>query len=49
MTKAIRNWQQTRRFRGTVRQLTTLTSRELRALWIVPGEIERIALELARI
>ena len=49
MTKAIRSWQQTRRYRAAVRKLKALSGRELRALWIVPGDIDRLAMETARL
>ena len=48
MTKAIRSWCQTRRFRATVRELKALSPRELRALGIRPLDITRLALEASR-
>jgi uncharacterized protein YjiS (DUF1127 family) len=48
MTKAIRSWQQTRRFRAAVRELKALSTRELRALGIPAADINRLALEASR-
>ena len=48
MTKAIRSWRQSRRFRATVRELKALSPRELRALGIRPADISRLALEASR-
>lgn len=43
MTKMIRNW----RYRALVRQLKSLSARELRALGIRPAEIDRLAFAAA--
>ena len=43
MTKMIRKWSHARRYRVLVRQLRSLPARELRALGIVPAEIDRLA------
>ena len=49
MTKALRNWRQSRRFRAMVRELKALSPRELGALGIRPAEINRLALEASRL
>jgi hypothetical protein len=43
MTTAIRTWRQTRRYRALVSDLRALPSTELRALWITPADIPRLA------
>jgi hypothetical protein len=48
MTKAIRSWRQSRRFRATVRALEALTPGQLGALGILPTDIGRLALEASR-
>jgi uncharacterized protein YjiS (DUF1127 family) len=49
MTKAIRSWCQSRRFRATVRELKALSACELRALGIRESEINHLALAASRI
>jgi uncharacterized protein YjiS (DUF1127 family) len=49
MTKAIRSWRETRRFRAMVRELKALSPRDLGALGIRETEITRLALEASRI
>lgn len=49
MTKAFRNWRQSRRFRAAVRELKALSPRELGALGIPETDINRLALEASRI
>jgi uncharacterized protein YjiS (DUF1127 family) len=49
MTKAIRSWRQSRRFRAIVRELKALSLRELGALGIRPAEINHLALEASRL
>ena len=49
MTKAIRSWRQSRRFRAMVRELNALSPRELGALGIWPAEINHLALEASRL
>ena len=48
MTKAIRSWRQSRRFRAMVRELKALSARELSALGIRETEITYLALEASR-
>ena len=49
MSKSIRRWRSERRYRATLRQLRNLSMRQLRELGIRPSEIQRLALEAARI
>jgi uncharacterized protein YjiS (DUF1127 family) len=49
MTKALRSWRQSRRFRAIVRELNSLSPRELDALGIRPVEINHLALEASRL
>lgn len=49
MTKAIRSWRQTRRFRAIVRELKALSPRELGALGIRQAEINHLAFEASRL
>jgi uncharacterized protein YjiS (DUF1127 family) len=49
MTKAIRSWRESRRFRAMVRELKALSPRELGALGIWPAEINHLALEASRL
>ena len=48
MTKAIRSWRESRRFRAIVRELNALSPRELDALGIHPAEIDHLAFEASR-
>jgi uncharacterized protein YjiS (DUF1127 family) len=49
MTKAIRSWRESRRFRAIVRELNALSQGELGALGIRPAEINHLALEASRL
>jgi uncharacterized protein YjiS (DUF1127 family) len=49
MNTAIRRWRELRRFRTTVRELQTLSPRELRDLGIRRAEITRLAARAARL
>ena len=48
MTKAIRSWRESRRFRAIVRELKALSPSELGALGIRPAEINHLAFETSR-
>ena len=48
MTKAIRSWCQSRRYRATVRELKALSAAELRVLGIRESEIAHLALAASR-
>jgi uncharacterized protein YjiS (DUF1127 family) len=48
MTKAIRSWRQSRRFRATVRELKALSVCELHALGIRESEITHLAFAASR-
>lgn len=48
MTESFRRWRSDRRYRSTLRELHSLTARELRELGIRPVEIQRLAREAAR-
>jgi hypothetical protein len=43
MTTAIRAWYETRRYRALVDDLRALPTTELRALWMTPDDIPRVA------
>ena len=47
MTKALSSWRRGRRFRAMVRELKALSPGDLRALGIVRGEIDHLAVELS--
>jgi uncharacterized protein YjiS (DUF1127 family) len=47
MTKSIRKWSRTRRYRALVRNLRSLTAQELGALGIPATDIDRLALAAA--
>jgi uncharacterized protein YjiS (DUF1127 family) len=49
MTKVLRRWRSDRRYRTTLRALSTLTARQLSELGIRPVEINRLAREAARL
>ena len=49
MTKAIRSWRQSRRFRAMVCELKALSPRELSALGIRETDIVHLALEASRV
>jgi uncharacterized protein YjiS (DUF1127 family) len=49
MTEAFRRWRSARRYRSTLRELRSLTVRQLSELGITPLEIQRLAREAARI
>jgi uncharacterized protein YjiS (DUF1127 family) len=48
MNTLLRRWLRARRYRAALRQLTSLSPRELEALGITPTEIERLAREASR-
>jgi uncharacterized protein YjiS (DUF1127 family) len=48
MTDFYRRWLSSRRYRTTVRELRSLTVRQLSELGIRPAEINRLAREVAR-
>jgi len=48
MCQTIRRWRLDRRYRATVRELSSLTVGQLRELGIRPAEIHRLAFESAR-
>ena len=48
MTKSLRRWRSGRRYRTTLRALSSLTARQLRELGIRPVEIQHLAREAAR-
>jgi hypothetical protein len=47
MTTAIRTWYEPRRYRALVCNLRALQATELRALWITPHDIPRLAPQAA--
>ena len=49
MTKFIRKWSRARRYRATLRQLKSLSLRELRALGIAPTEIDHLAFAASQV
>ena len=48
MTKTYRRWRSTRRYKATLRALSSLTARQLSELGIRPVEIQHLAREAAR-
>ena len=48
MTETLRRWRSDRRYRATLRELRSLTARQLTELGIRPVEIQRLAREAAR-
>ena len=48
MTKQLQRWRSCRRYRSTLRALSSLTAAELRELGIRPVEIQYLAREAAR-
>ncbi len=48
MTKTLRRWRSCRRYRTTLRQLSSLTARQLNELGIRSVEIHHLAQEVAR-
>lgn len=48
MTTAVCRWFRTQRYRVAVRELSALSSTELRALGIAPSQINHLALEVSR-
>ena len=48
MTTAIRQWFRTHRYRVAIRELTALSSAELRTLGIAPSQINHLALEVSQ-
>lgn len=48
MTRTFRRWYSDRRYKATLRELRSLTARQLRELGIRPVEINRLAREAAR-
>lgn len=49
MTKTYRRWRSDRRYRATLRALTSLTTLQLRELGIRPVEIPHLACEAAKV
>ena len=49
MTKQLRRWRSCRRYRTTLRALSSLTAGELRELGIRPVEIHHLAREASRL
>jgi uncharacterized protein YjiS (DUF1127 family) len=47
MTKILRIWLRSLRYRGMVRELKGLSAPQLSALWIRPADIDRLALKVA--
>jgi len=43
MTISIRRWRQSYRYRTTLRSLRALSNDQLKALWIRPNEVSRLA------
>ena len=48
MSETFRRWRSDRQYRATLRELHSLTARQLRELGIRPVEIQRLAREAAR-
>ncbi len=49
MTETFRRWRSSRRYRTTLRELRSLSARQLSELGIRPVEIQRLAREAARV
>ncbi len=47
MTRAIRSWRQSRRYQNMVRELRSLSPRELNALGISPEQIPHLASQVS--
>jgi uncharacterized protein YjiS (DUF1127 family) len=47
MSKTLRSWRQSVRYRATIRSLKALSQQELSALWLRPSDIDEVAKQAA--